>query len=303
MSLFRMLQSIPARLGGAVAGLSIAAAASVALCAGGAQAEPAIWVVKSGHATVYLFGTVHLLKPDAKWMTPKIQKAFDESQTLTEEIDNVDNPAAMQPLVMQLGFDTVHPLSSLLTLDENAKLEAAEKDLGLPHKALDTMRPWMAALTLTVLPMTKKGYDPAAGVDRELKAAADARKEPVDGFETAEQQLRFFADMSDAQQIEFLHQSLTEYNDALARIDQLEKAWEDGDVNQISTIVNEDLRKESPELYAKLLVHRNEAFAAKIAERLKGTGVSFVAVGAGHLAGPDSVQAQLAKLGFKARRL
>jgi len=32
-------------------------------------------------------------------------------------------------------------------------------------------------------------------------------------------------------------------------------------------------------------------------------GTVFVAVGAGHLAGPDSVQAQLARLGVKAQRI
>lgn len=279
----------------------LCAVAALAL-GGAARAEPAIWVVKGPHITVYLFGTVHLLKANADWETPKIKRAFDSSDHLIEEINNVDGAAAMQPVVMKLGMDAAHPLSTLLTPADDAKLDAAEADLGLPAKSLEPLRPWFAAVTLTVIPMMKSGYDPAAGVDRDLKAQADARKEPVEGFETAEQQLGYFASMPDAEQIAMLRQSLDEYKDALAKVDELAGAWAKGDVDTISTLVNDDIKKEDPRLYDLLLVKRNQSFAAQIAERMKGTGVIFVAVGAGHLAGPDSVQVQLAKLGYRAER-
>jgi uncharacterized protein YbaP (TraB family) len=63
-----------------------------------------------------------------------------------------------------------------------------------------------------------------------------------------------------------------------------------------------DMRREAPELHRVLLADRNAAWAKAIAERLKGSGVSFVAVGAAHLVGPDAVQAELAELGVKSER-
>ncbi len=283
--------------------LFLGVVASVSLFAGAAWAEPALWVVKDRNSTIYLFGTVHLLRPEATWKSPKIQKAFDSAQDLTLEITDVDNQAAMVPLIQKYGLDPTHPLSGKLSAEDNLKLEAQYKALGLPPKAFDSFRPWLAGLTFSVLPLQKQGYDPAAGVDRLLKQEADARKEPVIGFETAEQQLRYFADLPEAQQLSFLRESLDESTDLVAKLDMIEKYWEAGDVKSIAREMNADMKKEDPRLYDLLLTSRNKNFARQIKARLKGKGVSFVAVGAAHLAGPDSVQVQLRRLGIRARRV
>ena len=277
-------------------------ASALALAAGSAHAAPAIWVVKGRMRPSICSARCICSRPNADWLTPKIQKAFDASDNLTLEIANIDDEAAMVPIVMKLGFDAAHPLNTILTPADETKLEAAETALGIPSAQVNVMRPWMASITLTVAPMLKAGYDPQAGVDRELKKMADARKEPVNGFETAEQQLRYFADMPDAEQIVMLRESIDDYPTAMDKIDALEKAWADGDVDKVGEMVNNDMKKDDPALYDLMLVKRNERFADQIVEKLKGAGVSFVAVGAGHLAGPDSVQAQLAKMGIKAER-
>jgi hypothetical protein len=279
----------------AVAALAFTAAAP-------AKAEPAIWVVKGPHSTVYLFGTIHLLRPDAAWLTPKIQKAFESSDRLTLEIVDVDDPAAMAPLVQKYGVDTEHPLSSILSPADDARFEALEAGFGMPPKALDKFRPWLAGLTLTVQPLVKAGYDPTAGVDRDLKARAVALKKPVDAMETSEQQLLYFANMPQPEAISFLRESMDESDDTVAKIDKLEKAWAAGDVKEVAAELDDDVRKEDPKLYQLLLVDRNKGFADKIEQRLQGTGTDFVAIGAAHLAGPDSVQHMLEAKGYKVER-
>jgi hypothetical protein len=296
-----MPRSLNSRLSHRAAGLILGAVASIAV-AGAACAEPALWVVKDHDSTIYLFGTVHLLRPESTWKSPKIQKAIDEAGDLTLEIVDVDNPQAMAPLVRKYGLDAARPLSARLSADDNARLEAVYKTLGLPPKALDPFKPWMAALTLAVLPLQKAGYDANSGVERLLKAAADARNEPVAGFETAEQQLKYFDDMPEAVQLQFLRQTLDEAPETVAKLDTIAKAWEAGDVDAIAREMNDEMRKDAPQVYDVLLTRRNEAFARQIKAKLAGKGVSFVAVGAGHLAGPDSVQVQLRKLGVKAER-
>ncbi len=286
-----------------LAGLGgLAAAASLAFAGGAAHAEPAIWVVKGPHSTVYLFGTIHLLKHDTQWLTPKIQKAFESSDKLTLEIVDVGDAAAMQPLVQKYGLDPAHPLSQVLAPQDDARFEAAEATFGVPPKALDAMRPWLAGLTLSVQPLVKAGYDPSGGVDVDLKARAEAVKKPVDAFETSEQQIRYFADMPDAQAISFLRESIDEFPDTVSKIDELEKAWQVGDLAAVEALLNEDMKKEDPKLYELLLVNRNKGFAAQIEQRLQGTGTDFVAVGAAHLAGPDSVQHMLEAKGYKVER-
>ena len=264
-----------------------------------ALAEPALWKVTNGASTVYLYGSVHLLRHAAVWDTPKVEQALKESGELWLEIADVDNHARMQLLLMQLGLDSARPLRAKLDDTYRAKLEKALQSLGGSTTAFDRMRPWLAAVSLNVVPLQRAGYDPEAGVDKLLKAAADKRGEPVKAFETTEQQLRYFADMTEPQEVDLLRQTLDEFDDELADLDQLEMAWEAGDVSRIAVLMRKDM---SGDLYQLLIVRRNQNFARQIAERMKTPGVAFVAVGAAHLAGPDSVQAQLRTYGLSAVR-
>lgn len=268
-----------------------------------ATATPGLWVAKNDHATVYLFGTVHLLPSDTNWSSPELDKALRESQRLSIEIVD-DDAASMQTLVMQYGVDLSQPLSSKLDDSDQRSLEQAAETAKLPGGAqtLQPMRPWLAALTLTMAPLMQAGLDPNLGVDKLLKARMQKDGKPVDGLETAEQQIRMLADLPEAMQLDFLRQSFKEVAEGPEKLRGLIDAWRDGDTTTIARIEDEDIRKESPMLYQRLIVERNQAWAKLIAERLQQPGVSFIAVGAGHLAGPDSVQAQLKRLGIDVRQ-
>ncbi len=286
----------------------LVAAVSLGLAASAVRAEPAIWEVQGPHATIYLFGTVHLLTPDVQWLTPKIKKAFDDSQDLTLEIADLDDQAAALPLVQKLGLDAEHPLSGKLSPEDRKRLSDALQSIhnnpAANPAAFEVLRPWLAALTLDELPLQQQGFDTKLGVDVTLLKTARDRKEPVLGFETMEQQLNYFAGMPEPQQLSFLRESLKDFPQIVPELTKLAKDWEAGRVEAIGVEMNEDMAKEDPKLYDLLITKRNEAFAAAIAKRLAtGEGTSFVAVGAGHLAGRDSVQVQLEKLGYKAKRL
>ncbi len=270
----------------------------------GVLAHPALWVVKDADTTIYLFGTVHLLPNDVDWHFPALDQALQQSQSLYVEITD-DEPAHMTTLVMRYGIDPAHPLSGLLTRKENAALDAAAITAGVPggSAALNVMRPWLAALTLTVAPLLKAGLDPAHGVDKQIKAQMEKAGKPVHGLETAEQQIRFLADMPPAMQLSFLRQTLRDTAKAQAELTALIDAWKNGDTARLAQLENEDMQQYSPRLYRTLIVKRDKAWAGKIATLLKTPGTVFIAVGAAHLAGPDSVQAELKKMDINAARL
>lgn len=271
---------------------------------GSALAHPALWVVKDADTTIYLFGTVHLLPNDVDWHFPALDQALEQSQSLYVEITD-DEPAHMTALVMRYGIDPAHPLSGLLTRKENAALDAAAITAGVPggSAALNVMRPWLAALTLTVAPLLKAGLDPAHGVDKQIKAQMEKAGKPVHGLETAEQQIRFLADMPPAMQLSFLRQTLRDTAKVQAELTALIDAWKNGDTTRLAQLENEDMQQYSPRLYRTLIVKRDKAWAGKIATLLKTPGTVFIAVGASHLAGPDSVQAELKKMDINAARL
>jgi uncharacterized protein len=269
-----------------------------------ASAQPALWAVKDADTTIYLFGTVHLLPHDTDWRFPALDQSLADSQVLYVEITD-DDQANMTALVLRHGIDTAHPLSELLTPFDRGRLERAARLANVPGgvAALNIMRPWLAALTLTVAPLTKAGLDPAEGVDRQLRAAMEKAGKPVRGLETAEQQIRFLADMPQSMQLAMLRATLRDTDRATVDLKAIIEAWKHGDEQALARLENDLLHREEPQLYQRLLVERNRAWAKQIASMLEQPGRVFVAVGAAHLAGPDSVQAQLARDGIETDRL
>ena len=260
---------------------------------------PAMWVVKDADSTLYLFGTVHLLRPTTAWGTDRIDAAFDSADKLVLEISNPDDQAAVIPLIQQHGLSPATPLSSLLTAEELAKLDAAGQTIGLSAAQLDPFRPWFAALTLSVAPLAKAGYDPASGVELILKARAEAAGKPVTGFETIDEQIRILAGFPQEDQLAFLRSTLEDFDTATTDLDKLVEAWATGDVEAIETVGVDPMRESSEELYQALLVRRNTNWADQIQTELAGSGTAFIAVGAAHLAGDDSVQEILERRGVE----
>ena len=267
-----------------------------------AAAEPALWVIKGSHATVYLFGTIHALAKDQSWHSAKIDAAIQQSQTLYLEVENFQDVAAIQPLMMQFGFDADHPLSSKLTADQLAKLNKAAAALPGGETLLEPMKPWLAGTMISLAPILQAGYDPESGVEFAIKPEFTAANKAVKGFETTEQQIRLFADMSDKAQLDFLVSELDDADSAIGEFKQLLAAWYAGDVEKIDSLNNAELRDKHPDLFQILVVKRNQNFTEQIRNLLAGDGVSFVAVGAGHLVGKEGVPAMLEKQGYKVTR-
>ena len=277
--------------------------AALAMGASPVLAEPALWAIKDKDSTIYLFGTVHVLKPTTPWRSSKIDKAFRDADDVVMEIEQPEDPATTRALMLKYGVDPAAPLSTKLKPESYAKLQGAAQGMGFPPQALEPMRPWLAALTVSLTPLLKAGYDPESGVEKLLTAQAKAAGKPIAAFETMEQQVRFFADMTPAQEAQLLESTLDEIDDGPAKIDALVAAWAAGDQGELKRQMVDEMQTEYPDVYKLLLVDRNQDWANQLKTRLAGSGVSFVAVGAGHLTGPDSLQAQLARLGIKTERV
>lgn len=290
-------------LSGPVRRLALALVAVLAMGASPVLAEPALWAIKDKDSTIYLFGTVHVLKPTTPWRSPKIDEAFRDADDVVMEIEQPEDPATTRALMLKYGVDPAAPLSTKLKPESYAKLQAAAQGMGFPPQALEPMRPWLAALTVSLTPLLKAGYDPESGVEKLLTAQAKAAGKPIAAFETMEQQVRFFADMTPTQETQLLDSTLDEIDEGPAKIDALVAAWAAGDQDELKRQMVDEMQTDYPDVYKLLLVDRNRDWANQLKTRLAGSGVSFVAVGAGHLAGPDSLQAQLAKLGIKAERV
>ena len=268
-----------------------------------ACAEPALWVVHSATATVYLFGTVHLLKHDTPWRSGKLDQALAQSQGLWLELSDAFDTAAAVPFVQQYGMDPQHPLSTKLSADERERLDAVVRKEGLGNAAaFESFRPWMAALAISITHIARQGYNAGNGVEKILSDEMTTAGKPIHGLETIEQQLRFFTSLPPDTERQMLDEAMDDVDAERGKTDAIVAAWMAGDVATLAELIDQDIAANEPDAYQALVVNRNIAWVKCIEQLLKGSGVSFIAVGAGHLAGPDSVQAQLAKRGIEARR-
>lgn len=269
-----------------------------------ARAEPALWIVRDADSTIYLFGTVHALK-ESGWLTPKIRSALASSQELWLETAGLDDPvrltATLTAQMKTRGFAPQRRLSAVLSADELESFKAAVAHTGMPFEYVDAMRPWLAALAISEAAMLRGGYESAMGADNVLTATARRWGKPVRGLESLDQHFGILSGMSEEAQLAFLRQTLMADSHALAMLDILMGVWMTGDVEALERDFLSDM-DEPAEFHEALLVRRNRAWTEAILERLKGKGVSFYAVGAAHLAGPDNVRTMLAARGVHATR-
>ena len=263
--------------------------------------DPALWVVKDADTTIYLFGSVHILKPGLGWFDDGVKTAFDASDQLVLEL--VELPAAeVQAMFGKFAMDQKgKALRSKMNDADRAVYEAAMGKLGIPAAAFDPFEPWAAAMTLSLLAMQKSGFDPNSGVEKQLTAAANITKKPIAGLETMEFQLGVFDTLAETEQVQFLVETAKDIDDAGATMDKMVDLWAAPDPEKLGALMNEEMT--SRVLFDALLTKRNANWAKWISARMAKPGVTFIAVGAGHLAGPTSVQALLPAYGLNATRV
>lgn len=263
--------------------------------------DPALWVVKDADTTVYLFGTVHILKPGMGWFDEAVKEAFDKSDRLVLEMVEPD-AATTQQLFAKYGLDTSgKPLTSKMTEAEKAVYTKAMEKVGLPVAAFEPLDPWAAAVTMQVIGLQKGGYDVNSGVETQLTAAAKASKKPIGGVETMEAQLAIFDVLPQETQVRFLVESAKGVDEMTGNMDKMVALWAKPDPEGLAQVMNEGLS--DPKLHAALLTNRNANWAAWISQQLQKPGTTFMAVGAGHLAGSTSVQHLLSAYGIQATRI
>lgn len=274
-----------------------AAADPAAVVAAPAGSGPRLWVVKDADSTLYLFGTVHVLKAETPWGRARLDQAFASADEYWFEIADINDVAGAVPIIQTKGVSPDRPLSSLLTAEERADLDAAARSIGATAAQMDPLRPWFAALQLAMASITKAGYLPQNGGDQVLHARAAATGKPIKGFETMPQQIGFIADMTEEAQLAMLRSGLKEFDQAPEFLGRMVGAWSTGDVDALDTLIGQEMKAHSPEMYEVMLTRRNADWTDQIMKMLEGSGTAFISVGAGHLAGADSVQAMLAARG------
>ncbi|WP_133365248.1 TraB/GumN family protein [Qipengyuania sediminis] len=303
-----MTKALLRPLAAAALALSLASCAALrdapapAAPANAAPAGPALWRFGDADTTIYLFGTVHALPKDTEWYRGPVAAAVASSRTLVTEIPmgSLNTPEVQKVFLAAAALPEGQSLRALLTAEQRAAYEAALGKLALPVSAFDRFEPWFAALMLATVPILKAGYTPEAGVEMavEAKLSADVKRQSL---ETVEEQLELFDGLPQAAQIAYMMSLVEDLDRTVPSMNAMVAVWAKGDAEELAQLMNEEL--DDPALADRLLYARNRNWAEWLAKALAEPGTMFVAVGAGHLAGENSVQDYLGKRGLTVTRV
>lgn len=286
-------------------------AALLAPMAGGAlpddlEAGPkhCLWRVRSATNTVYLLGSIHIMRRDAFPLAAVIETAFSSSSVAVFEVDL----SAGATVGSALGALAAGALPEGRTLPDVVSPEtyrlAADRlaDAGYDIAGMQRMRPWMVATTLTLAELQRAGYSPADGVDQVFQRRAVDSGKRVIGLETIDDQLALFADLTPEEDEAFLVQTLSELETLIPQVDELTAHWRAGSVDEVEALLAEGFAA-FPRLYEKLVVDRNRRWLPQIEALLAGDQRAFVAVGALHLVGDQGVVELLRGKGYQVEQL
>lgn len=290
------------RLAASLAALTLLAAV---LSTAQARDRALLWTLEGEHNTVYLLGSIHVLRPADGGLTPATESAYQDAERLLMEID-LDAPGlgdaaslvqAMQSAALLPAGQT---LRGVLGADYAAMAADARRhnvDLAL----FDPFAPWFVATLLIQQSLMELGFDPGLGIEQQLAARAVEDDKPIDGLETPAEQFAIFARLTPAQQRVFLRSTLDELDDAEEDADELLDAWRRGDEAALARLLVE-AQAQSPELYGPLTVERNRAWVDDLEALLDERDDCLVVVGALHLVGPQSVVDLLRARGHRVER-
>jgi hypothetical protein len=262
---------------------------------------PALWRVSDHDTTVWLLGSVHVLKPGVVWRTGEVRDAFAAADLIVFELDPSDAAADRSRAL----FDAYgrNPqgvsLTALLSASDQDRLARVAARLGLSLDALEGMRPWLAAQQIALASVLENGARIDLGVDQVLAQEAERLGKPMAFLETPEQQVRILADLPASEELRFFSASLRQAEEEAQTMDEIDAAWARGDVAALEAMVDALAGEAGPAVFEAMITVRNRAFADAVVARLEGDDPTvLVAVGAAHMVGEAGVPALLRARGL-----
>ncbi|QKG71534.1 TraB/GumN family protein [Erythrobacter mangrovi] len=266
----------------------------------GPKTYPALWEITGpdGQVEGWLFGTIHALPDDVEWQSPKLTKAMGDADMLVVEVANLDDGAALSKLFEDMAFDTPGgPIRQRIVPDLHEEFDKLLVEARVRSSYFDPMESWAAALALAQVAQDGESEN---GVDRAL--IDDFKGREIVELEGAKAQLSIFDSLPEKEQRDLLNAVLSEaaeYGDQSAR---LASVWSSGDLDELTRVSQRGILSDK-ELKQALLVDRNAAWTAQLENLFSANERPLVAVGAGHLLGPEGLPAQLEKIGYVVRRI
>jgi uncharacterized protein YbaP (TraB family) len=259
-----------------------------------------LWSVAGEKGTLYLLGSVHVLRPDAYPLDGRIDRAYQASRRVVFEADGKELAGeGVQRALRECGmYGADATIKDRISGDTYRLLEGSARTAGIDPARFQRMKPWLCAITLSGVELGRLGFRPELGIDAHYAARAEKDGKERIFLESARFQVELLAGMPEERQEDLLRQALRELEVIGEKSDALVSAWKSGDADALEAIVSISL-DEHPQIRKELFTDRNIRWASRLERLLDSEGDTLVIVGAGHLAGKDGILSLLRQKGYR----
>lgn len=268
---------------------------------------PLLWKVSDADNSLYLLGSFHLLRREDYPLSKDIDNAFDAADKLVFEVPPAEmhDPATAQKALAQAGYGDARTLSKVLPAAVRDKFNALLVRRGASIAQFDPFEPWFVNLTLVMGLSQSMGFRGEDGLDQHLMRRAGEAGKPASGLESVDSQLQALDNTPMAEQIASLREFVEDPEKMPGMLDELHRAWRQGDVAKLEALTRDEMRANTPETYRLLNVVRNDAWLPKLRKLLDGSSRedTLVVVGAMHLLGKDGMVERLRGKGYRVERV
>jgi len=280
--------------------------AETALAASDAKASDAtvtttrglLFEIKSGEHTAYLFGSIHIAKADFYPMSPKVEAAYLQADTVAIEADTTD-AQAMQAMMPKLSYVAPDKLENHVT---PATWSSMKSVFGPAIEQMQGFKPFVVTSGLAMQVGMQMGYDPKQGIDLHFINRAKTDKKSLVELESLDFQASILGGLSDEDGDAMLASTIESLKNRefFKDLSSIETAWKAADADGIAKLFVDAANKDaaSKKMMKMLMDDRNEGMVTKINSMMASGKKLFVVVGAGHLAGEKSVVDLLKKQGL-----
>jgi hypothetical protein len=260
-----------------------------------------LWELHGKHNTVYLLGSIHVLRPQDYPLAPAVLDAYANAKSLVMEInlEEIDSGDVQSEMLRSAMLPQGKTLPDVLGQKRYSRAETLAHDLGVELSTFDQFAPWFAAEAISQMQLTQLGFQAQSGVEMYFLERAKTDGKTIGGLETVHDQIALFENLSMDAQAEYLVSSLEQAHELPQEVDDMVHAWQRGDIAWFATEMASEFGKD-PALYQSLLASRNRKWIPRIEALLDDDKNYLVIVGTGHLVGRDSVIELLKKDGVGA---
>ncbi|MGB6353329.1 MAG: TraB/GumN family protein [Steroidobacteraceae bacterium] len=258
-----------------------------------------LWEIHGKHNTVYLLGSIHVLRPGDYPLAPAVLEAYAHAGSLFMEVnlEEINSEEVQSEMLASALLPEGKTLPDVLGRQRYERAVALAHEIGVDLATFDPFAPWFAAEAISELQLTQLGFQPENGVEMYFMERARTDGKSVAGLETVHDQISVFQNMSWDAQADYLVSSLEQAHDLPQQVDSMVRAWQRGDTKWFESELQSDLGRDST-LYQSVLGARNRKWVPKIEALLNEDKNYLVIVGTGHLSGQGSVVELLKKDGI-----